>query len=89
MERDFEKDPEAFKELFVYNWKHKANGRRYPEVGIRNEFYNYVRRILTTDDNHFGCVTTYINNVLEQHFRDCKEAINKYLEMNDPIKKMR
>ena len=44
---------------------------------------------MTTDDNYFGCVTTYVNNVLEQHFCDCKEAIDKYLEMNDPVKKMR
>lgn len=70
----------GFKEKYIDSLKYKSPNKRFPQVGIHPDFVKVIKR-LEDANGTWGCsVSTYINNVLADHFKENEAIINDLLE---------
>lgn len=70
----------GFKEKYIDSLKYKSPNKRFPQVGIHPDFVKVIKR-LEDANGTWGCsVSTYINNVLADHFKANEVIINDLLE---------
>ena len=63
---------------FIDNLKYRCPPNRWPQVMISPEFASNINRLELLCGNRRANLSTYINNVLEQHFRDCEAQIKEF-----------
>ena len=69
-----------FKEKYIDSLKYKSPNKRFPQVGVHPDFVKLIKR-LEDANGTWGCsVSTYINNVLADHFKANETIINDLLE---------
>lgn len=75
-----EKPPGAvdeYRSRYVDDLKYRFPPNRWPQVMIAPEFTSRINAIENLCGNRRANLSTYINNVLEQHFRDCEAQIKE------------
>lgn len=75
-----EKPPVAVDEYrgrYIDDLKYRFPPNRWPQVMIAPEFTSRINAIENLCGNRRANLSTYINNVLEQHFRDCEAQIKE------------
>lgn len=66
----------GFIEKFLNNLKYKRPKNRYPQVGIHPKFCEQIEK-MQKRNGRWGCsISTYVNTVLEDHFRDNQQMID-------------
>lgn len=66
----------GFIEKFLNNLKYKRPKNRYPQVGIHPKFCEQIEK-MQKRNGRWGCsISTYVNTVLEEHFRDNQPMID-------------
>ncbi len=70
---------EEYKATFIDNLKYRYPDERYPAISIHPSFCSRIRELESRSGTRRCNVSTYINNVLEKHFKDCEEQINEFL----------
>ena len=63
---------------FIDDLKYRYPPNRWPPVMISPEFASNINRLELLCGNRRANLSTYINNVLEQHFRDCEAQIKEF-----------
>lgn len=63
---------------FIDDLKYRYPPNRWPQVMISPEFASNINRLELLCGNRRANLSTYINNVLEQHFRDCEAQIKEF-----------
>lgn len=63
---------------FIDDLKYWYPPNRWPQVMISPEFASNINRLELLCGNRRANLSTYINNVLEQHFRDCEAQIKEF-----------
>lgn len=66
-----------YKELYIDEMKYRSPRERWPQASIYPPFEAKIREIEARSGNRQSNLSTYINNVLEQHFRDWEAQINE------------
>lgn len=69
---------EDYQVLFIDDLKYRYPPNRWPQVMISPEFASNINRLELLCGNRRANLSTYINNVLEQHFRDCEAQIKEF-----------
>ncbi len=66
----------GFIEKFLNNLKYKRPKNRYPQVGIHPKFCEQIEK-MQKRNGRWGCsISTYVNTVLEDHFRENQPMID-------------
>lgn len=72
-----------YKRKFIEPLTYKNPRFRFPAVGIHPDFMKRLMQIKLASDRWGISVSTYLNNVLEQHFRDYDKTIDEYVTDNN------
>lgn len=68
---------DEYRTRYVDDLKYRYPPNRWPQVMIAPEFTSKINGIENLCGNRRANLSTYINNVLEQHFRDCEAQIKE------------
>lgn len=68
---------DEYRSRYVDDLKYRFPPNRWPQVMIAPEFTSRINAIENLCGNRRANLSTYINNVLEQHFRDCEAQIKE------------
>lgn len=69
---------DGYQARFIDDLKYRYPPNRWPQVMISPEFASNINRLELLCGNRRANLSTYINNVLEQHFRDCEAQIKEF-----------
>lgn len=75
MTNDHHPDSSRFWETYLRKRDTSQFSRRFSEIGIEPDFILNIRRILSSGYRPPCCVRDFINNVLEQFFKDNEEIL--------------
>lgn len=70
---------EYYLNRFVRNMEHMRPVDKYLMVEIHPRFIRQIKRILSYEAGQVCSLKAYINNVLEEHFREYEQTIKKRL----------
>ncbi|MCM1142391.1 MAG: DUF3408 domain-containing protein [Muribaculum sp.] len=76
---DSTSNDEEYLTRFVRNMEHMRPIDKYLMVEIHPKFIRMIKRILSYESGQVCSLKAYINNVLEEHFREYESSINKRL----------
>lgn len=68
---------DEYQERFIDNLKYRFPPSRWPQVMISPTFVSLITNLENICGNRRANLSTFINNVLEQHFNDCEAAIKE------------
>ena len=77
MTNDRHPDSSRFWETYLRKRDTSQFSRRFSEIGIEPDFILNIRRILSSGYRPPCCVRDFINNVLEQFFKDNEEILKE------------
>lgn len=77
MTNDSHPDSSRFWETYLRKRDTSQFSRRFSEIGIEPDFILNIRRILSSGYRPPCCVRDFINNVLEQFFKDNEEILKE------------
>lgn len=69
-----------FKKRFIDDIKYRLPETNWPTVKINARFANRINDLKLRCGSRGATLSTYINNVLEQHFNDCEEEIKQFIK---------
>lgn len=72
--------PEDYQEKFIDNLKFRYPVNIWKSVKIHPDFITIIQRLITATGSRRTSFSSFINNVLEEHFREHETEINKLLE---------
>lgn len=70
-----------YMELFILRTKYSRMSRKGKQVPISEEFKKKIQRIMVFF-SECGTITEYVNNVLEQHFKEYDDVIRRMSDNN-------
>lgn len=68
---------DEYRSRYVDDLKYRFPPNRWPQVMIAPKFTSRITAIENLCGNRRANLSTYINNVLEQHFHDCEAQIKE------------
>lgn len=72
-------EDEDYLNRFVRNMEHMRPMEKYLMVEIHPKFIRQIKRILSYEAGQVCSLKAYINNVLEEHFKEYEQTIKKRL----------
>lgn len=72
------KSADDYQAQYIDDLKYRFPPTGWPQVKISPDFASCINRLEILCGNRRANLSTYINNVLEQHFRDCEAQIKEF-----------
>lgn len=74
---------DEYRQIFVDDLKYRYHDTRYPAIEIYPDFISRIDEIKAACRKRRCTMSSFINNVLEQHFKDYESQINELLNRKE------